>query len=183
MPCRQSRLIQHLTDIDLSIANLSAGPSRLRERLIPTPVRSTTQGLNSQLQASQTAASLLRPAAQASKDVVWSTGSREIDKLVVQPHSILNGTKTRSNGISSESGSALMSAVRRKSRQNPLSKTVGTGEGKQGIRPGYLMEIASPPGGGKSCLAVNVALNARMEQEDDVEVLIVGECFTVGKLH
>ncbi len=43
-----------------------------------------------------------------------------------------------------------------------------------GIRPGMIMEIAAPPGGGKTSMCVDLAIEAR-RGESGAEVLLVGE--------
>ena len=48
-----------------------------------------------------------------------------------------------------------------------------------GMQPGMIVEIASPPGGGKSSLIMSVLMSARMNGEGEVtedEVLVIGMC-------
>ncbi len=85
------------------------------------------------------------------------------------------------SGVSSGSGKGIASAVQRTIEEASSPDTTGKGKARQGISAGYLLEVASPPGGGKTALAVNVALTARLDEEDTVEVLIVGESVAEGQ--
>ena len=47
------------------------------------------------------------------------------------------------------------------------------------MQPGMIVEIASPPGGGKSSLIMSVLISARMNGEGEVtedEVVVIGMC-------
>jgi RecA/RadA recombinase len=48
------------------------------------------------------------------------------------------------------------------------------------MQPGMIVEIASPPGGGKSSLIMSVLMSARMNGEGEVtedEVVVIGMCY------
>jgi RecA/RadA recombinase len=48
-----------------------------------------------------------------------------------------------------------------------------------GLQPGMIVEIASPPGGGKSSVIMSLVMNARVGVEGNVaedEVLVIGKC-------
>lgn len=43
------------------------------------------------------------------------------------------------------------------------------------IRPGAILELSAPPGGGKTGAVIGIAMSARILDEEPPEVLIVGE--------
>lgn len=48
-------------------------------------------------------------------------------------------------------------------------------EASGSLRPGAVLELSAPPGGGKTGAVIGMALSARMIEEDTPEVLLIGE--------
>jgi hypothetical protein len=149
---------------------MTAGPSRLRDHPSATPLHGT-QNVVVGPPPSQNVASLLRPHATESRRAhVWSTGSLDIDELLASPQ---YSAVEHSNGVTNRNTSEATTS--RNQHVNGRDRTHAPGKGKRGVRPGDIIEIASPPGGGKTAMSIQVALNARMEEDTDVEVLLVGK--------
>lgn len=127
--------------------------------------------------ASQTVASLL-PATTLHDDLqhqrnnsslvtgIWSTGSKSIDGLLGYTPS----SSIERDSVAKDNAGGVDQDVPIK--EGPCKKGK---EAHSGVKQGMVLEVASPPGGGKSSLVVGVAVRARLDGDGEIEVLLVGE--------
>ena len=137
-------------------------------RSTPAP-QSTQSRSHAPIPASQSVSALLHP--RSGPKPTWTSGSSSIDYLfaplaaLARASAILAADRTTGEG-----GESVASVA--SSGTAPRSKGIG-------MQPGMIVEIASPPGGGKSSLIMSVLMSARMNGEGEVtedEVVVIGMC-------
>lgn len=182
----------------------AAGPSRFfRPSSFARPPSQSQRALPASLlppPASQTVASLLQTSSTVgtgphssqapTTPPTWSTGCKAIDELLSGTAHPTPSRRTPDHrapqtpdrilaGFSSSSGHrALCDARLRVNQMDPPSSPspqMEKGKTKVGVCPGMVLEVASPPGGGKTSLVKGLVVRARLEG-GGVEVLVIGEC-------